>query len=917
MIVDLHERRDAELLPADVVVVGSGPAGMTLVRELAGSGLRITVLESGRLRPTREGDALRRVQHVRGIAIKDYSRERVLGGASSTWAGLSSPLDEVELHSRPALGLPGWPLSPGELRRYWDLAAQRYRFAPLASYGPSGFGRLKARGDLSLSWQRLEEKVFLAAAEPQHFGKEHKHVFELPGVDLYLGATLLRLESIGAPGHIRRGLVAAPDGRSLPITGEVFVLATGGIENARLLLASTDLCPEGLGNEHDQVGRCLMNHPKNNHGIIRLTRPVRELPYHFGCLYQGYAGYAGLRLTDAEQARAELLNAYVRFEPLFPWSDNRGVESLVLLVKRSKLLFQFWKRRHRDEVVTLRDYSETGDDSELQNERKSALGWLGLTAGILLHLPSVARYVVARLSGRAPLVQRVRLRNFMEMEPHPENRVTLSHERDAHGERLARVAHDTTERDRRSLKALHAALAEELQRNGFGALESDLGRADPWPIDLDASHHLGTTRMGHDRRESVTNADGRLHGVDNVYLAGGSLFPTSGCANPTFTIVALAIRLAEHLATTVFAGRVRQRQPDPGRPSATDGGGAGGRRRVLVLGAGERVVEDVLPALFALSDRYQVVDVFARSRRPLEVAGRVLETRDVRTLGEGDLAAADLVYVAVSKDSVPRVLRRFAEWDKSRVELLLDTPVLLFKHLGALRLLQGWRAVSVAEDCTRLPWLDTVRLAQRAWLGELTRVELHHAAWRYHAFALLKTLFDGAPVRSARQRRQGDGSRVDLRFAGGRSASLLEPRDYARGHWRLHGRGGVLTDATSERVATARLLPLVEGGLVTGFAIGEQQTVLSRRESQLLGAAATDATVTQLTAGCKRVGLMRMLAGLDAGQGGWPLAEGLDDMALDYLLERAGRYLATPVSSLRSPLGRALIGGALRLAVRT
>ena len=952
MIVDLHEQRDAALPDVDLCVVGTGPAGMTVVRELAGRGLRIAVLESGRLRPDRHGDALRKVQSVGGgITVKDYSRERVLGGASSTWAGLSSPLDDTELGPRPWLGLEGWPLDRAELEPFWEAAAERYRFARLAAFAPGGFDGLRAEGELQPAWSVLEEKVFLAADDPQHFGKEHRHVFEQAGVDLYLDATLVRLETRPDEGadaddadvRVRRGLVATSDGRRLPIRARIFVLATGGLENARLLLASTDHCPAGLGNEHDLVGRGLMNHPKNYRGILHLARPVREVPYFFGCLHRGFAGYAGLRLPDAELERRGLLNSYVRFEPLFPWSDNRGVESLVLLVKRSKVVFSFWKRRKRGEVVTLRDYSETGDDSDLQNERRTALGWFGLLGNILANAPSVARYVAARLSGQAPLVRRVRLRNFMEMEPRPENRVTLGDERDVLGERVTVVHHDTSERDRRSLLELHEVLAEEFERTGLGRLESDLATATPWPIDLDASHHLGTTAMGRDPARSVTDPDLRLHGVGNVYLAGGSVFPTSGCANPTYTIVALSIRLAQHLASGPLADRAGV-QPVAARPAGAAAAADDGRRRVLVVGAGGRVQEDVLPALWALEDRYRVVDVFARSRRPLEVAGRSLETRDARTITQDDLDGADLVYVAVSKGAVPGVLRRLAELDRSATDLLLDTPVLLFKHLGALRHLEGWRRVGVAEDCAWLPWLDTLRLAREDWLGPLRHATFDRSAYRYHGFALLKTLFDGATVRSARRRRVEGGQRLELTLSGGRQGVIVEPRDYARGSFELVGEGGVVTDgdapeagagadaprswgavpavggeappAGGTRVERLEFVRDAEGG-VTGFRIGAHETALDLREQALLGPVPAGARVTAATDALKRVGLLRLLQGLHEGREAWPLEEGLDDMLVDWSLERAGRYLATPLTSLRTRSGRAVLSRALGAVVRT
>jgi choline dehydrogenase-like flavoprotein len=552
MIADLDDASSTPRPHYDVCIVGSGPAGTTLACELANSGLAIAVLESGLLAPTPHADRLRRVESD-GIRIKNYSRERVLGGASTTWAGLSSPLDEIDFSNRPYLRFSGWPIARAEFARYYEHAAQRYRFPRLDAFTANGFGALRARGDLQPAWRALDEKIFLACSEPQNFGVEQRALYESERVDLWLDATVLRLETEHGAPHARRAIVKTRGGREVTIEANAFVLATGGIENARLLLNSRDLCAAGLGNDRDQVGRYLMNHPKNYHGILHLDRPVTDAPYFFGCLHHGFAGYAGLRLPEQVQRERALLNSYVRLEPLFPWSDNLGVEALVLMAKKSRVLSKRVKGRQEKEVVALRDYSETGDDNDLQNERKLPSDWLRLGFEVVKNTPSVASYLHSRLVRRAkPSVSRVRLRNFLEMEPLPENRVTLSDELDAYGQRIPLVRHRPSERDRRSLVALHAALALEFKNAGVGRLESSLERTDPWPIDQDASHHMGTTRMGNDAATSVVDPNGRVHGVDNVFAAGASVFPTSGCANPTFTIVALSIRLAEHLRTRVF-----------------------------------------------------------------------------------------------------------------------------------------------------------------------------------------------------------------------------------------------------------------------------------------------------------------------------------------------------------------------------
>jgi choline dehydrogenase-like flavoprotein len=542
-------------LTYDVCVIGSGPAGAVVAAELVGSGLRVCVLESGRERPSPGADRLRRVECT-GIRVKPWSRERVLGGASTTWAGLSAPLDDVDLAPRPWIASPGWPIARAELEALWEAAAQRYQFAPLAHYAPGGFAALRTRGELTPRWSLIEEKVFLARAEPQNFARLVRPLYEREDLDVWLDATVVELVPAVSGRAVGRALARSLGGVERSVEARAFVLACGGIENARLLLVSRGPRDKGLGNEFDQVGRYLMNHPKSYHGILHLARPVRSLPYYFGCLYQGFAGYGGLRLQETAQRERGLVNCYARLEPLYPWSDSEGVESLVALAKRSGRLFRRWKERRAERVVELRDWSETGDDSELQNARRSTAGWLGLGWNVLRDAPRVAAYSRSRLfDRRGPLVRRARLRNFMEMEPRPENRVTLSSEKDEFGYPRAKVEHDSSPGDRRSLIELHRALAQEFQAAGVGRLESELGLADPWPVDQDASHHMGTTRMGTDPTRSVVDPDLRLHEVENVYVAGASVFPTSGCANPTFTIAALSIRLARTLRTKLGAPR--------------------------------------------------------------------------------------------------------------------------------------------------------------------------------------------------------------------------------------------------------------------------------------------------------------------------------------------------------------------------
>lgn len=554
MIIEARELLTAASVPYDVCIVGAGPAGIALAHRLAGAS-RTCVVESGSRTTSAFTDALREVES-HGILVKTSSRERVLGGASTTWSGLSSPLDDIDFRHRPWVPHSGWPITRQDLEPYYEAASRTFRF-PSREHLSSLSWLPSALTDIP-RWSGLEEKTFLAADPPQNFGAEFGDVFQ-SDVDLVLGGTVTNLEGDAATGAATGVRLALQGGGALSLRARVTVLACGGIENARLLLNSTFACREGLGNDHGQVGRYFMNHPKAYCGAINLTRPQGPLPGYFGFLFPGlgYAGYAGLRLTPSLQEREEVLNSYVRFEPVFDWSDNRGVDAFVQYTKRSAAMMNVFRRANRDRVVELRSYSETGDDPDGISQKQGLALHMERFGNIARDWRTVARYARTRLShGAQPRVTSIRLRNFMEMAPHPDNRVELSERTDTFGMRLPRVSHQCGALDKRSVVVLHQTLRKEAGGASWGTLRSTLSEdTEPWPIDYDASHHMGATRMGTDPATSVVNKDCRLHATDTVCLAGASVFSTSGCANPTYTLVALALRLGDHLKERLLPGR--------------------------------------------------------------------------------------------------------------------------------------------------------------------------------------------------------------------------------------------------------------------------------------------------------------------------------------------------------------------------
>ena len=515
----------------DICIVGSGPAGLTLARELTIQGKQICVLESGHERKTSYADKLREVKSSGEISIKTSSRERILGGTSTTWAGLSAPLDEIDFAH--------WPITSLDLKPYYEKAHE-YGFPSLKDFEISALDTVRKTGDISFNFKNLEEKVFIAMDPPWNFGKKLRHIFDLPTADLYLDATVTKINS-GGSGHIDSLTINSSVGKIATVHAKKFVIAAGGVESTRLLLASH------IGNEHNVVGKYLTNHPKASFGIIRLNKKIKNLPHLFGYLHNGKSEYAGLRLKETKGRSQNTLNSYLRFEPMFPWTDNRGVEAVIVIMKKTKVFLEWWKKKQK-KLIHLRDWNETGDDRP-DRIKKESLEWFSLCLAIIKNIPAVCAYSVHRLFPKKEIyIKSIRIRNFMDMEPRGENKMWLGDTKDSFGIPLPEVSLTTSTRDQQSLIDLHRELRDELARENLGILEGNLETIKPWPIIADASHHLGGTIMGNDPKISVVDKNLKVHSIDNLYIVSGSVFPTSGCANPTYTICALALRLAEHLS---------------------------------------------------------------------------------------------------------------------------------------------------------------------------------------------------------------------------------------------------------------------------------------------------------------------------------------------------------------------------------
>jgi choline dehydrogenase-like flavoprotein len=468
----------------------------------------VLLVESGGVSPEATTSSLLDIETT-DLPLGREARERALGGTTRVWWGGSALLAETDLAPRPWLGTSGWPITRSELMPYYSQGCRILGIPDLTAVSIDRFvsrrGFLIRTLDLdtvSLFWPRRPRR-FRDLLQPA--------VQKDPGLEAYLYANVTRIVAEPSGRKVERVEIRTSSGRQHSVRPNTVVLACGGIENARLLLASGG--PAGLGNDRDLVGRFYMDHPKGVAGVVKVnSSPAFPHPGYWDDRPGRFR--LGVRLSNECQRREGLLNGYLRFHPTLE-SRGRGVDAL----------------------------------RDLRRRGPSALRDLRVVRDLAAGFPSLAAFARFKIMNRGR-VEQAEIHNFIEQTPSPQNRVRLSDRLDPFGNPLPRVEWTIGESERRTMRRLHALVDEEVQRRGFGRVDSPLlaDADDPWPISRDASHHMGTTRMGNDPSTSIVDRDCRIHGIANLYVAGSSVFPTSGSANPTLTIVALSLRLANHLS---------------------------------------------------------------------------------------------------------------------------------------------------------------------------------------------------------------------------------------------------------------------------------------------------------------------------------------------------------------------------------
>jgi choline dehydrogenase-like flavoprotein len=530
VLLDLRSADDGLSFETDVCVIGAGAAGISLCRHLRKRGHNICLIESGGLDFEQQTQDLYDGPNL-GMTYYDLvdARLRFFGGTTNIWGGRCTPLEPLDFERRSWVPHSGWPIQAQTLERHYQIA----------------------HASLDLGEYAYDERVWQALGEPvpefdaermisrfwrfdtvkERFSAQRcQDLLQDALVTTLLHANVTHLQANPNANGLDHIVVSTLEGRRSQVRARTYVLACGGIENPRLLLAARDVQKNGIGNDNDLVGRFFMEH---QHG--RAGRVHTEDPFGLWHLFRKRRIARGppvaptLLASPDLQRQAGILNTALTFKLQRDPSQGLLLNDRVYRHLKHQLPPDRTRRR-------------------LWHAYRDVRGWVQRNLK-----PKIER--LRSGTGTRHLYAMVRA----EQAPNPNSRVILSGERDALGVLKASLDWQLSDMDKQTISVLAENLGEELSRLGLGTVEPAGWLLDPspkWPVDPTVSkhpiggyHHMGTTRMSSTPRTGVVNEHGRVHGYHNLYIAGSSVFPTGGWANPTLTILALVHRLSEHLDT--------------------------------------------------------------------------------------------------------------------------------------------------------------------------------------------------------------------------------------------------------------------------------------------------------------------------------------------------------------------------------
>lgn len=516
MHTDARTLQSGTVLEGDICIVGAGAAGITIARELASdTRLKILLLEGGgferedKMQDLYRGDIVGEPYFPLQAAAEHY-----FGGTTNHWAGWCSTYDPIDFEKRDWVPHSGWPITRADLEPYYVRAQSIVDLGPYKWSAADWKNGDAARAPLLADSRAVWSKMWQFSPPTRFNAKYRDEIVKSPNIHLYTYANVVEVQADDGLRAVQSVRIRTLEGKELRAHAARFVLACHTIQNARLLLASNRQARNGLGNGNDLVGRYFMEH---------FEMPAAELvladPKLTGTKLYEFDGTgtprAELALSPEIEKEHRILNGTASVE-----AGNYG--------DPVKSTFQFIDTVMMNKMRTWEEGGKKGP-----------------------HPIAVASASLAPRGSGPPRFYHLTTRQ--EQAPNPDSRVTLSPEKDALGMPRARLDWRFTDLDKRSMRTFYEIVGSEMGRTGTGRVQIRdwlLGDDRTWPSFVSGGwHHMGTTRMAADPKQGVVDANCRVHGIANLYIGGAAVYATAGSVNPTLTLLALSLRLAEHLKT--------------------------------------------------------------------------------------------------------------------------------------------------------------------------------------------------------------------------------------------------------------------------------------------------------------------------------------------------------------------------------
>jgi len=513
MYIDARQLPDNTLIEGDICIIGAGAAGISMALDWMNLPYKVILLEGGNFGYEDKIQDLNKGS----ITGQNYfplraSRLRYFGGTTGHWAGMCAPFEELDFKKRSWVPDSGWPFPKKTLDPYYEKAQKVYKLGPY---------------EYDLDYWQQKEKDFIPMPLDENiiwnkmwqFCKDRKigpiyddTIKEAKNIHLYTHANTTNIKANENVSKITEINIKNLDGKNHTVKAKKFILACGTIQNVRLLLASNTQSKAGLGNQNDLVGRYFMEHIESSTADLYLSK---ELP---GILYNAPFGTsrlcrAELAITEEAQREHELLNGTLGLLPL-------------------KVGTHFKPRM----VTWQNEDPRKSADNMFANWREADK--------------------LSKSNPQPELEKAYQMDIRVEQAPNPNSRITLTNEKDALGVKLPNLNWELTALDKSSLRRLNLLVAKQVAIAGIGRVQlRDWLRDeedDTFPDYTNGGwHHMGGARMNDDPKKGVVDANCKVHGLDNLFVAGSACYPTSGAPNPTLTLTALTLRLSDHLKNII------------------------------------------------------------------------------------------------------------------------------------------------------------------------------------------------------------------------------------------------------------------------------------------------------------------------------------------------------------------------------